>query len=141
MIKKISIFAAAACLTALATTPNSRAQSSDSDQQKAKELFKEMRQFPNALSRPGPIIDLATRLVKLYPIDAKRYYKTAVVKYLPAFTERKAKLLRRKYVRLLTTASRSGEISVNARKNAIRAVKRIEKRVILRNKIGQDPAA
>lgn len=133
MTKKIPAIAAAVVLGALATPSTSHAQTSDKDAAKIKRFFKKLKKLPNAQNRPAPVNSLAKKLVKLDPKGAKKYYKTATVKYLAAFVEKKATQLQKIYTRLLQKAADKGEISAALAKRLVKVTQKIEERIIQKN--------
>ncbi|MGC1479547.1 MAG: hypothetical protein WA771_03520 [Chthoniobacterales bacterium] len=109
------------------------AQTSDKDKKKIDRFFKKLKKLPNGRSRPAKVISFSRKLVKLDPKKAKRYYKTATVKFLTAFAERKSIQLEGIYTRLLSRAAAKGQISNAIAKRNIRLTEKILARIILRN--------
>ncbi len=132
-MKKIAaiLLTTAFAVTALPTTAS--AQSNDKDKKKINRFFTKLKKLPNARTRPAKVISLSRKLVKLDPKKAKRYYKTATVKFLTAFVERKSVQLDGIYTRLLSKAAAQGQISNSIAKRNIRQVEKILARIILRN--------
>jgi hypothetical protein len=103
---------------------------SDKDQKQIKRFFTKLKKLPNASSRPAPVISLARKLVKLDPKKAKRYYKTATIKFITALALRKSTQLDGIYNRLLVKAAAQGQISNAIAKRNIRQVAKILSRII-----------
>ncbi len=139
-MKKIFAISASVALAVLASTSTTHAQTSDKDKKKIDRFFKKLKKLPNAQTRPAKVISLARKLVKLDPKKAKRYYKTATVKFLTAFVERKAIQLEGIYTRLLSRAAVRGQISNAIAKRNIRQTEKILARIILRNEPTPTPA-
>lgn len=123
----------------IAMSPSAMAQNESKDKKKAQRFFKKLKQIPNASGRPGKVTTLAKKLVRLNPTQAKRYYKTATVKYLSAFVERKTFQLTNAYRRILETAANQGQISPALGNRLTRVVEKIEERIILRNEPAPTP--
>ncbi len=114
-------------------TASAQTSKEDKDKKKTQRFFTKLKKLPNARTRPAKVISLARKLVKLDPKKAKRYYKTATIKFLTAFAERKAIQLDGIYTRLLSRAAVQGQITNSIAKRNIRQVEKILARIVLRN--------
>ncbi len=133
MIKKLTPLSLIAVVALSALPVTAQAQSNDKDKKKTQRFFKQLKKLPNARSRPAKVISLSRKLVKLDPKKAKRYYKTATIKFITAFAEKKSIQLEGIYSRLLSRAAVRGQISNAIAKRNIRQTQKILSRIILRN--------
>ncbi len=133
MIKKLSALLLVVGFSISMMPSTAHAQTSDKDKKKINRFFTKLKKLPNGRTRPAKVISFSRKLVKLDPKKAKRYYKTATIKFLTAFAEIKSIQLNGIYTRLLSAAAIKGQVSNAIAKRNIRLVDKILARIILRN--------
>lgn len=133
-MKNLAAIILVTAFAAISLPTTAIAQNNDNIQKKIDRNFKKLKKLPNARTRPGKVNGLAKKLVRFDPANAKRYYKTATIKYLVAFVKVKAVQLQSFYARTLTKAAKQGQISSALAKRLTRQTQLIEERIV-----GVDP--
>ncbi len=122
-------FAALLLATAVAVAfVPATASAQNNDKKKINRFFKKLKSLENRASRPGKVNRFSTKLVKLDPERAKRYYRTAAFKYTLVLLERQLAKQKRVFDRVLNRAAAQGTISAAAQRRIERAIERVEER-------------